>query len=158
MDHDFSCRTASLGGHPYWYFVPYQDDIQEALNALRQREFRAGRYNPAMWFPNFPVDLNAPSPGAQHPSIEDALADADADGTRSILDLNSAGVSPGYGVAAALPAHLLRQYFGTEYPTRAMVESNQEFFEDIERGQGLYIIVYEGNQPNEIFFAGYSFD
>ncbi len=147
-----------MGGHPYWYFVPYQNDIQEALNALRQREFRAGRYNPAMPFPDFPVDLNAPSPGAQHNSIDDAWEDADADGTRSILDLKTVGAAPDYFTAAAMPPSQLRQFFGTEKPTRAHVEGNHDFFEDIERGQGVYIVVYTDNQPSAIFFAGYSFD
>ena len=30
--------------------------------------------------------------------------------------------------------------------------------EDLERGQGVYIILYNGDQPDEIFFAGYSYD
>ncbi|MGO9869811.1 MAG: hypothetical protein ACLPJY_19395 [Rhodomicrobium sp.] len=81
-----------------------------------------------------------------------------ADGTRSILDLAQAGASPNYGVAAAVPAHLLRQYFGTEHPTRAMVDNGDELFEDIERGQGIYIAVYDNGQAKEIFFAGYSYD
>jgi len=56
-----------------------------SLGASRQREFQAGRYNPATPFPHFPPDLNAPSPGAQHHSIEDAFDDADADGARRLL-------------------------------------------------------------------------
>ena len=147
-----------MGGHPYWYFVPYQGDIQQALDALRQREFQAGRYNPAMPFPHFPPDPNAPGPGAQHRSIEDAFEDADADGTRSILDLMTIGEKPGYGVAAALPPDVLKRYFGTERPDRATVEESDELFEDIERGQGVYVVVYDNDQPSEIFFAGYSYD
>ena len=127
-----------MGGHPYWYFAPYQDDIQLALNSLRQREFQAGRYNPTTPFPHFPPDLNAPSAGAQHHSIEDAFEDADADGTRSILDLTKIGENPGYGVAAALPPDGLKRYFGTERPDLEMVAESEELFEDIERGQGLY--------------------
>jgi hypothetical protein len=147
-----------MGGHPYWYFVPYQDDIQAALGALRQREFQAGRYNPATPFPRFPLDVNAPGPGAQHATIEQAFEDADADGTRSILDLMRIGESADYCVAAALPAVKLRQYFGTERPTRAMVEESEELFEDMERGQGVYVVVYDDDEPSEIFFGGYSFD
>jgi hypothetical protein len=147
-----------MGGHPYWYFVPYQENVQDALDALRRREFRAGRYNPAMPFPKFPIDLIAPSPGAQHASIDHAFEGADADGTRSILDLMSIGSSPGYTVAAAVPAPVLRRYFGSEQPTRSAVEQNRELFDDIQRGQGIYIVVYEGGQPLEIFFAGYSYD
>ena len=71
-----------MGGHAWTYFVPYQPDILAAMQALRRREFEAGRYNPAV---RFPMDRNAPSPGAQHDSIEEALTASEADGTRSIL-------------------------------------------------------------------------
>ena len=32
------------------------------------------------------------------------------------------------------------------------------FWEDVERGRGVYIILYKDGVANEIFFAGYSFD
>ena len=34
-----------MGGEPWFYFVAYQKDINSALQALRRREFQAGRYN-----------------------------------------------------------------------------------------------------------------
>jgi hypothetical protein len=37
-----------MGGHPYWYIVPYESDIDAALHKLKQREFEAGRYNPVI--------------------------------------------------------------------------------------------------------------
>jgi hypothetical protein len=37
-----------MGGHPYWYYVPYQDDTQASLDDLRTREFEAGRYSPVI--------------------------------------------------------------------------------------------------------------
>lgn len=76
-----------MGGHPYWYVVPYQPDIGAALEQLRQREFAAGRYNPVIPFPEFPVGPDSPSPGAKHKSIPEAMTTAREDGTRSILDL-----------------------------------------------------------------------
>ena len=39
-----------MGGHPCYYVVPYENDINHALQALRQREFEAGRYNPVVRF------------------------------------------------------------------------------------------------------------
>lgn len=62
-----------MGGHPWFYFVAYQSDINSALQELRRREFGAGRYNPVMWMPPFPVEGNSPSPGARHASIEEAM-------------------------------------------------------------------------------------
>jgi hypothetical protein len=147
-----------MGASPYEYFVPYQRDIPAALEALRQREFRAGRYNPAVDFPVFPVGPRSPSPGAQHASIDEAMEDADADGTRSILDLDHVAEEPDYGAVVPLDPGVLQALYGTTQPTRAMIERNMEFLEDVERGQGVYIVVYKDGQPDELFFAGYSYD
>jgi hypothetical protein len=147
-----------MGAEPYFYFVPYQPDTNAALQELRAREFRAGRYNPVMPFLSFPIDPNAPSPGAQHASIAEAFEDADADGTRSILDLERIAKEPDYGAVAPLDPAVLETLYGTSQPSRAMVEENMDFFEDIERGQGIYLVVYKDGQPDEILFAGYSFD
>lgn len=147
-----------MGGHPWFYFVEYEPDLNAALQKLREREFMAGRYNPAVDFPDFPVGPRSPAPGAQHDSIEEALEDSDADGTRSILDMERVGEVPDYGVVAPLPKEELMNLFGTDRPTREMVESSDELFDALERGQGVYVVVYEGGRPSEIFFAGYSFD
>ena len=147
-----------MGGEPWFYFVPYQADINSALQALRRREFQAGRYNPATPFLEFPVHPGSPSPGAQHSSIEDAIMDADADGTRSILDMERISEEPDYGSVTPLSNDDLVDLFGTSKPTREMIESNDELFEALERGQGVYIVAYQDDKPSEIFFAGYSFD
>jgi hypothetical protein len=147
-----------MGGHPWFYYVAYEPDIDAALQKLRQREFSAGRYNPAIDFPEFPVDENSPVIGAQHSSIEEALEDADADGTRSILDMMSVSETPDYNAVAPLPPEKLLELFGTDSPTYEMIEDSEELYEALERGKGVYIIVYSGNQPAQILFAGYSFD
>jgi hypothetical protein len=147
-----------MGASPFWYFVDYQPDIRKALHELRSREFQAGRYNPVMPFPPFPIDSNSPAPGNKHDSIEDAMGDADADGTRSILDILDIGDEPDFCLAAPLEDELLEELYGTTQPTRAMIEANDEFLEDVERGHGVYIIAYEQGEPKEIYFAGYSFD
>jgi hypothetical protein len=82
----------AMGGHPYWYFVPYETDPSAALQKLRRREFEAGRYNPAIPFPKFPVDLGATSAGAKHRSIKAALEDSDADGTRSTSNASASAL------------------------------------------------------------------
>lgn len=146
-----------MGGHPWWYLVPYQKDVQASLNALREREFKAGRYNPAEDFPKFPVDLSH-APGCKHASIEDAREDSDADGTRSILDVSRLSAIPDYDAVAPLDDEELVEYFGTTKPTADDVEDSDDLFDQIERGQGIYVIVYENDQPAQIFFAGYSYD
>lgn len=147
-----------MGAHPYWYAVKYRPDLDAALDELRDREFRAGRYNPVMPFIDFPITAASPAPGAQHATIEDAFADADADGTRSILDITSVGDEPDFGVACPLSPEVLTHLYGTTRPTRAAVEANMDFLADIERGHAVYVVCYTAGVPTELFFAGYSFD
>jgi hypothetical protein len=148
----------NMGSEPYFYFVDYQRDFNAALQELRQSEFNAGRYNPVISFLDFPIDEKSPSPGAQHKSIKKAIRAADASGTRSILDIERIAEKPDYGVASQLQDEKLLELYGTTKPTHDMIEKNMDFFEDMERGQGIYIIVYKNNEPSEIFFAGYSYD
>jgi hypothetical protein len=146
-----------MGGHPWWYLVPYEKDVAGSLEKLRQREFKAGRYNPAEDFPRFPVDTNH-APGCQHSSIDEAREDSDADGTRSILDVSRVGAARDYDVVAPLGDDELMDFFGTTKPTAEDLEDCDEMFEDIERGQGIYVVVYDNDQPAQVFFAGYSYD
>ncbi len=147
-----------MGGHPYWYFVQYDPDIGKALQMLREREFRAGRYNPVIAFPPFPVTAASPAPGAKHASFEDAMEAADADGTRSIIDIFRVGEEPDFFTASPLPAATLEALYGTQKPSREMVEGDMEFAEDIERLQCTYIVLWKDEAPEEILFFGYSAD
>jgi hypothetical protein len=170
-----------MGGHPYWYFTPYQSDINAALQSLRQQEFEAGRYNPVNPFP-FNPDLNQqikamyPDPG-NYSSIEAALEASMESGTRSILDIESVSDEPGTCMASPVLTQYLVRFFGSDKPSRRVIESVifegqpiesdentgyedevYDLFELIDRGESRYIVVYDGNQPSEIFFVGYSFD
>src|SRR4051794_24516397 len=91
-----------MGAEPYFYFTKYQKDTNAALQKLRQQEFKAGRYNPVLPFLQFPIGPRSPAPGAQHRSIDEALEDSDADGTRSILDLDRVADEPDFGAAVPL--------------------------------------------------------
>ena len=147
-----------MGASPYWYVVKYRPDVEAALQELREREFRAGRYNPVMPFPPFPVTVNAPTPGCQHSSMEEAMEDADADGTRSIIDIFHIADEPDFCCATPLSEELMHELFCTAQQTRQMVEQNMDFFEELDRGHGVYIVLYKDGKPDELFFAGYSFD
>lgn len=111
-----------------------------------------------MRFIDFPITSRSPAPGPRHRTIEDALAASDSDGTRSILDISGISDEPDFGVACPLSPEVLRSLYGTARPTLAAVEGNMEFFEDVERGQAVYIVCYTGDNPTELLFAGYSFD
>ncbi len=159
-----------MGGHAWWYFVDYQPDINKALQELRQREHQAGRYFPVDRLPKFPVNPNH-VPGCKHASINEAMKAADAAGTRSILDMERIGTQPDYGTVVPVEKARLIELFGTDKPKRAMIDSEdddfdedasgdgvEELFEDIKRGRGIYIILYANEKPSEIFFAGISYD
>ena len=79
-------------------------------------------------------------------------------GTASILDISQVSDEPDYGTAAPFSPEELKQYFGTDRPSRRDVERAEDYWEDMERGQARYAVVYSDGQPSEIYFAGYSFD
>jgi hypothetical protein len=152
FDHDSSPSSASqtgkgedssMGAEPYDYKVPYEPDIQAALDKLRRQVFESKKFNRA--------ELDPPTPEA-------ALELAGADGTRSILDISRISATPDFFCASPLSPQELEQYFGTQKPTRETVQKCFDFWEDIERGMARYIILYEGDVPKELFFVGYSFD
>jgi hypothetical protein len=147
-----------MGAHPYYYFVKYNPDINAALEELRQREFKAGRYNPVIPFLEFPIGPHSPTPGAQHASIRKALKDSDGDGTRSILDLDHISKNHEFGAILPLPSNELVRLFQTEQPTHEMIEQSDELWEILDRGWGIYIIIYKDGSPDEVYFAGYSCD
>jgi hypothetical protein len=132
-----------MGAEPWSYFVPYESNIQSAVDRLRQSEFRAGRFRYAEEGPS---------------TIEEAIEIADADGTASILDIERVADDPDFGVVAPLADAELKRYFGTATPDHRTVEENLELFEEIDRGHGRYVVVYDGDRPSELFFAGYSYD
>jgi len=57
-----------------------------------------------------------------------------------------------------LPRERLLELYETDKPTADLLETNDELFEDIDRGQGVYVIAYRDGEPSDIMFAGYSLD
>ncbi len=159
-----------MGAHPYYYFAKYrrgeeplfaelrESDIERTLKDLRRQEFEAGRYNPVIRDLEFPIGPHSPSPGAHHVTINEAWLESDDEGTRSILDLDHVAEQPGFRALVPLKEEVLLEMFGTTRPTRWMVESdyNRPFsalLGKIERGMGIYIVLYNGGQADEIFFS-----
>lgn len=147
-----------MGAEPWFYIVPYQESISNALHELRQREFAAGRYNPVIPTLEFPIGPHSPCPGPEHPSIQKAIEASMESGTRSVLDIERLSNEPDYLAVCPLQKDKLLQLYGTTKPTREQVETNLAFFEIIERGQDIYLLLYEDEEPTELIFAGCSFD
>jgi hypothetical protein len=61
-----------MGAESWDYFVPYEEDIQAALEKLRQREFLAGHYRGS---------------DANPATLEEVFENMGAGGTASILDV-----------------------------------------------------------------------
>jgi hypothetical protein len=152
-------RTSKPAAPARWfYFVPYQEDIYKALKTLRDVEFAAGRYYPVIAFPQFPVTPESPKPGAKHLSINEAIAaSVGIGGSHSILDVHDISERLTYGAVAPLSGRELLALYGTQEPSREMIEQNMDFFEDIDGGQGVYIITFKDGNPCEICFAGHSY-
>ena len=132
-----------MGAEPYQYTVPFEQDIQAALDKLRAEVFQKGLYRGA--------DMNPANP-------EEALEMMDADGTASILDIERVSTSPDFCCAAPFSSDELVEYFGSEQPSREEVEEADIFWDELERGQAKYVVSYEGSRPANVHFVGYSFD
>jgi hypothetical protein len=108
-----------MGAHPYLYVVDFREDVQAALDQLRQEVFAGGAY--------YGADQSPRSP-------EEALELAGETGTRSILDITRVADEPDYMCAAPFSREELIEYFGTATPTAVMVEGCHPLWEDLERG------------------------
>jgi hypothetical protein len=132
-----------MGGMAWSYFVPYQENIEKALQELRERIFKSKQYRGSEVNPI---------------SIEEALSLTEEVGTASILDIMHVSENQEYSSVSPLLNDDLNYFFNTTMPTHEMIEQNQDIYDDIERGCGIYIIVYKNEKPDEIYFAGYSID
>src|SRR5262245_29258664 len=132
-----------MGGWPYQYIVPFQDDVQAALDALRADVFARGEYYGAQARPR---------------SMKEAVARSGESGTRSILDIDRVSTVSDYRRAAPLTAGEVEKYFGGALPTVRMIEECDDLWQDLERGKARYVVAYEGGVPANLVFVGYSFD
>lgn len=132
-----------MGGWPYQYVVPFQDDAQAALEALRADVFARGEYYGSQARPR---------------NIKQAVDLSGESGTRSILDIERVSKTPALRRAAPLTPAELARYFGDAKPTVRMVEESDDLWQDLERGQARYLATYEAGVPVSLVFVGYSFD
>jgi hypothetical protein len=166
-----------MGASGWSYFVPYQTDPNQALDELRQHSFASGDYySPFKFLTMFVeqgLDQQMPQPYQlelrqdleelrRQPapqSIEELLERNETEGAHSILDISAVADRPAFGVVELLSGDDCQDMFGTAYPNRAMVEAKARELETRNgRWSGTCVIVYEANQPVELYFTGYSGD
>jgi hypothetical protein len=172
-----------MGASGWHYFTPYQADIGKAMRELQEDVFQRDDYYKLDYLddnvdtmidsldsllPQYLRDMMhhdahvLRGTGSSEPTTIEALRDWNAEsGTHSIIDILSVDEEPEIGIAAPLPDTELIRLFGTTRPTRTMIEvpGMIETLMDLRgRGEGTYIIVYHHEQPDEIFFTGFSGD
>jgi hypothetical protein len=141
-----------MGATTWDYFTDYEDDAGAALQKLREKVFREGKYE------RFTFSSKKPQ------TIDDLLEGQGESGTHSILDIQGVSPEPEFGAVCPMPVERLQELFGTDKPTRKMVEEklgDEELIEDplvSERWQGVYFTVYRDGRPNELYFIGTSGD
>lgn len=144
-----------MGASSWRYTVPYQADVQAALDELRATEFAERRYH----LPDYVEE-----PG----TIEELFADEGFYdyGTHSILDIQVAQAVGGEPVdddfaVRPLDPDSIGDVFGSDRPTRAAFEEARErrCLPYYERWNGYHTVLFdEAGTPAEIAFWGYSGD
>lgn len=147
-----------MGSHPWSTSTPYKEPLEQTLHELRHREF----------LENVAADRSQyKSPESIEDGIAEYIEECDADGTCSILDIEQINDTPEdmeCGCACPLSKETLTKIFGTDKPTKAMLNDTSfrsptsHVYDLIDRGQAVYIIVHDGDKPTELHFLGMSYD
>ena len=166
-----------MGASGWQYFVPYQEDVQQALTDLRAQVFESGKYykrfpfwqtmneedyqngdpDQAKYMVNWLRQMKAMK---EPTTIEELMEWNGEEGTHSILDIEWVGDLPEYGVAVPISEEVLIDVFGDAQPSHARVEANlSALYAAIDRRyEATYFIIYDDGKPAEILFIGFSGD
>ncbi|HZT42725.1 MAG TPA: hypothetical protein VFA07_11220 [Chthonomonadaceae bacterium] len=165
-----------MGATGWTYWIPYQSDLDKALRELKEQVFARGEYNKPFTAEDYLEILGEkadprlaralPSRASLTPpqTIGELLRQCAESGTGSILDIERVAAEPQFGAIAPLPNETLRNLFGTEKPTQEMVAQWAGRIPTIEeprlyrREQGIYVITYQGGEPNQVYIEGCSGD
>lgn len=180
-----------MGATTWNYFVRYEADTEAALQSLRRKVFEDGGYesgrvtpdqvraayeqliaqssNPAVARQQIEQvmeqlrPLMPPEP-PKAKTIEELLEQRAENGTHSILDIQHISHVPEFGAVSPMPSEELVKLFGTDKPTRQMVEDKMGDYDLVEhplvseRWQGVYFVVYRDGKSDELYFMGTSGD
>jgi hypothetical protein len=150
-----------VGASSWSYLVPWQPDLDGALQALRRHTFDAGDYYWAAggrWVSDDPVRTGRPPPA----SMTELFADAATQraGTHSVLDVRRVlrpGEEPTGGDVEPVTTEQALRCAGTATPTRA----HRGALSELVRGRwfGRCAVLHDADgTPSEIFFYGISGD
>ncbi|MFI6289622.1 hypothetical protein ACIBCM_33640 [Streptomyces sp. NPDC051018] len=146
-----------MGASGWEYYVPYQEDLGAALDALRQRVFEEQDYYWDPW------DEDNPEEARVQPSTLDLLWEDEqvqGEGTHLILDVHKVlrpGEDPDYGTVEPVQSAEAHRMVGTDRLTREHVQAIQPLAS--RSWFGRCAILHDANDhPEEIYFWGFSGD
>jgi len=146
----------------FWLFEEVSDEIFDELDELEESDWHQSNQKLVETFAHILERKHIYTELPQAPQTIDELLERNGpDGTHSILDIDHIASQPENGAAVPLPEAKLLEYFGTDKPTRAMVEKvAAEYSIDafLDKWQATFIIIYHDSLPSEIFFSGSSGD
>lgn len=118
-----------MGASSWIYYVPYQEDLEQAFQALRQHVFETNDYN-HFWRLHgqdeglVDIDGNELFPSLSPPqTIEEVIQRSQPEGTHSILDVSRLITDSHYFGDVPLPEDVIRGILENERPTKAMVKA-----------------------------------
>jgi hypothetical protein len=139
-----------LGADQWLYYTPYQEDVSQAFEKLRQEENESGGFDELF-------QRLADKPAEEWDQELEQIAENFASGTGTIYDIYD------FSDVEAIKTDDLLRCFGTQKPTKQQAEmafKESEIWEVMQRDKGYYMILYDAdtNAPSEIAFAGFSGD
>ncbi|MET8538397.1 hypothetical protein ABZV67_43610 [Streptomyces sp. NPDC005065] len=146
-----------MGASGWEYYVPYQEDLGAALDALRQEVFEAQDYYWDPWNEDDADEARA-RPSTIHQLWEDEQVQEE--GTHSILDMERIlrpGEDPDYGTVQPVQPVEAYRTAGTDRLTRAHVQAIEPLAD--RRWFGRCAVLHDAHgRPEEIYFWGFSGD
>jgi hypothetical protein len=154
------------------YIVPHQPSVAKALQDLRDDVFEVGAFYKREQLYRRMLDrdrarmiqdmkdgirqaIQREEEKSRAESIEELIERTKPASTRSILDVERIVTKPDCGAVAPMPDQLRQEIFRTDRPSRVQAEESLErAFRRIDANY--YVVLYEGGDPHEILFIGYS--
>ena len=166
-----------MGASGWSYFTAYQENINNALQELKQAVFRKGKYGHTAQtnqeelskYPQLKesieklkmLDEQRLAEYGPIKTIDDLLEAFGEEGTHTIIDIDRISSKPDFGVAYPAPINVIEKIYGTKKPTHNDIASKEGILSEelnIERWQAVYVLVYDNGIPKEIYFEGCSGD
>jgi hypothetical protein len=173
-----------VGASEWSHKVPYQADLEAALRQARDEAYREGDFYleevdelaRRMSEDEYVAALGGEG-DEQYDSDDDMIRDAwhaaqievtgpdtllasqPFSGTHSVIDMTGVADEPAFGKVAPVPDEELDRWCGTRRPDATTVErALREGLSGFGRWQGAYVVAYAGDEPDLIYFFGWSGD